>query len=95
MSSYVLSCPPKSCPVPQADLDGVDHWQALLGAAAAPPRTGLVYNIDYDVGTGLVSGAIRVGDLKLIVNTVNEAVYPVPKTDAPKVRGGWQRCCQQ
>uniref|UniRef100_A0A7S2WH76 Uncharacterized protein n=2 Tax=Rhizochromulina marina TaxID=1034831 RepID=A0A7S2WH76_9STRA len=67
-------------------LDGVNHWPALVKASSAVPRDRLVYNIDYDVSTGQVSGAIRIGDIKLIVNTVLENIFPVPKGDALQVQ---------
>ena len=65
--------------------DSVDQWAALLGrASGAPPRTTMVYNLDTCVGgvDGAV-GAVRVGDLKLLVNESAQASWPVPRTNAP------------
>ncbi|XP_064631744.1 uncharacterized protein LOC135490027 [Lineus longissimus] len=46
------------------DLDGIDHWQSLLTRQPSP-RDEFVYNIDQVSQTG----AIRVGDFKLLVGS--------------------------
>eukprot|EP00617_Octactis_speculum_P005319 CAMPEP_0185772656 /NCGR_PEP_ID=MMETSP1174-20130828/70083_1 /TAXON_ID=35687 /ORGANISM="Dictyocha speculum, Strain CCMP1381" /LENGTH=248 /DNA_ID=CAMNT_0028459025 /DNA_START=78 /DNA_END=824 /DNA_ORIENTATION=+ len=66
-------------------MDGVNHLDAIMhGDQVQPPRTDLLYNIDYTAMTedeGMVSGAYRVGDMKLLVNVKYQPVWPLEKTN--------------
>ena len=64
------------------DGDSYDQWRALLGEAAAA-RDIVLYNIDSCLSGGSIIGAIRQGDLKLIVRELNQTWWPVPRTNAP------------
>lgn len=68
---------------PQVALDGVNHWPALTGASLDAPRRDLVYNIDFSPVDDSISGAIRVGDMKLLVHSAYSSIWPVPKDDHP------------
>lgn len=61
--------------------DGVNHWDALTGISDHIPRIDLVYNIDYSGGE--VSGAIRIGDMKLLKNVDYSDVWEVPGENEP------------
>ena len=59
--------------------------RALLGAAP-PPRDVVLYSIGSCLSGGSIIGAIRQGDLKLIVRELNQTWWPVPRTNAPADR---------
>ena len=46
----------------------------------------VLYNIDSCLSGGSIIGAIRQGDLKLIVRELNQTWWPVPRTNAPADR---------
>lgn len=81
-------------------VDGVDHWDALLAtelvsptesrSTTDAPRSWLVYNIDYSNGT---TGAIRMGDMKLLVNVQYQPVWAVAKSkmDLPSNLDNWEQ----
>ena len=78
------------------EIDGVDHWPALVGTAKAtqqPPRTELLHNVDVweaeaddDDADGVVRAgrpraALRVGKWKLIVNAKNVSWFDPGNSD--------------
>ena len=83
------------------DLDGVDHWSSLLGVGPDSPRQELVHNLDiWESCTDCKSddqlqelthpvGAIRIGDMKLIVNE-----YDLPWYTVEDVRNDFQEDCE-
>ena len=60
-------------------LDGVDHWATWVTHDTVAPRDEMLINLNSDLFAG--SGAVRVGDYKLIVNP-----EPVESTIYAKVR---------
>jgi arylsulfatase A-like enzyme len=48
------------------DLDGIDHWSTWITHGTDAPRNEMLINLNSDLFAG--SGAVRVGDYKLIVN---------------------------
>lgn len=56
--------------------DGVDQWDALL-QRAPPPRSTVLYNIDVDEESD-TTGALRIGDMKLLVNVAQLPVWSDP-----------------
>jgi arylsulfatase B/arylsulfatase I/J len=70
--------------VASENMDGVNHWHAMHTGSKAWPRTTIVHNIDLinlDTNSTYVSGAIRVGNYKLLVNVEPFAVVPVPNSN--------------
>jgi arylsulfatase A-like enzyme len=68
------------------NMDGVNHWHAMHTGSKASPRTTIVHNIDLnnlDTNSTYVSGAIRVGNYKLLVNVEPFEIIFVPTTDSP------------
>jgi len=63
------------------DIDGVNHWNAIIGDMDMAPRDEILYNIDYLDSAGDYLGyyraALRVGDWKLIWNEKNLSWYTV------------------
>jgi len=71
-------------------MDGVNQWPALVDRTVPSPRQSLLYNIDFF--DGVTSGALRVGDMKILCNVQYAPVYPVPQgnnlTYEMKIDGG-------
>lgn len=59
-----------------AELDGVNQWDALLGSTGAQ-RNELVYNLDYN--DDVVCGALRVGDMKILRQVQYQPAWAVPE----------------
>jgi arylsulfatase A-like enzyme len=63
-----------------SDLDGISQWEALHDEEKERPRTKMVHNVDLAGITSngtYITGAMRVGDYKLLVNVVPDEIYPV------------------
>ena len=63
------------------DIDGINHWNAILGDMDMAPRDEILYNIDYLDSAGDYIGyyraGLRVGDWKLVWNEKNLSSYEV------------------
>ena len=63
------------------DIDGLNHWNAIVGDMDMAPRDELLYNIDYLDSAGDYIGyyraGLRVGDWKLVWNEKNLSSYEV------------------
>lgn len=57
-------------------LDGVSQWEALIDRKKKQPRNLMLYNIDFS--NNITSGALRVGDMKILTNMQYQPVWPVP-----------------
>ena len=84
-SSYALKQLVPSMAGGYTELDGYNHWGAIMGHSSRSPRSTLVHNMDYlysnVTAEWYTTGAIRVGDFKLLRGVQYMPVWDLPQSD--------------